>query len=236
MIKPYSVPLLFAHEQAPKSLWCCGGTALLWQSLEGKFIVSGAHVWRELVKQRDQLRGRMSIFIGMAPKVVSLLEVEPVSIDDELDIVVLPAPGITDDRLGKKKFYQTRAWPLAPAIHGETLGTLGFPGEAREPRQFTVETNSFYYENSCAVSTSGANLLIGAFSSEPPMTVVHVNRATKPIANFGGISGAPVFALRAGKPIWVGVIKRGSAGRGIDAGLQATPSHFVQADGTIRRN
>ncbi len=236
MIKPFSVPLLFAHETAPNSLSCCGGSALLWQSLEGRFIVSGAHVWRELVRLRDERRGRRTILIGLAPKVVSLLGVEPVDIDDELDLVVLPAPSAVEACLGKKRFYQTRRWPLAPAVENETLGVLGFPGEVRRPRQYAIETNSFYYENACAVSARGSSLLLGAFSPEPPVTVVHVNRATKPVTAFGGISGAPVFALRAGQPAWVGVIKRGAAGRGVEAGLQATPSGFIQAGGTIRRS
>lgn len=234
MIKPYSVPLVYAHERAPNTLWCCGGTALLWQSLEGKFIVSAAHVWRGLVQQRDQLHGRMSIFIGLAPKVVSLLEAEPISIDDNLDLVVLRAPPETDGQLGKKAFYQTRTWPLAPAADRETLGVLGFPGEIRRSQQFTVETESFYYENTCAVSSRGTNLLIGAFAKEPPMTVVHVDHPVPPITDFGGISGAPAFALRDGRPVWVGVVKRGAAGQGVAAGLQATPCHLVQADGAIQ--
>lgn len=232
LIKPFSVPLLFIHEHAARSLWCCGGTALLWQSLEGRFVVSGAHVWRELARLREERRGRMSICLGMGQRVVSLLEEDPVSIDDELDLVVLRAPAGIDERMGKKQFYRTNAWPLAPAVDGETLGVLGYPGELRHPQEFTVETNSFYYENSCAVS--GRGILIGAFQSEPPVTVVHVNRAVKPVKDFGGISGAPVFALRDGRAAWVGVVKRGAAGSGIEAGIQASPSHWLQADGKIR--
>lgn len=115
---------------------------------------------------------------------------------------------------------------------GETLGILGFPGELRRPTGFTVETNSFYYENTAAVSARG--ILIGAFQAEPPVTVTHINRAVSPVKDFGGISGAPVFALRGGQPAWVGVVKRGADASGIAAGLQTTPSHFIQANGKLR--
>jgi hypothetical protein len=234
MIKPFSAPLLFLHEHAKQKLWGCGGTALLWQTLEGRFIVGAAHVWRELVNQRDNRRGRMSICLGMGQRVISLLEAEPVDINDDLDIVVLHAPAEIDERMGKKAFYRTDIWPLPPAADGETLGVLGFPGELRRPTGFTVETNSFYYENTCAVSTRGTTLLIGAFQEEPPVTRNHIDRAVRPVKDFGGISGAPVFALRGGRPVWVGVIKRGAAGSGIHAGLQASPSHLVQANGKLR--
>ena len=234
MIKPHSVPLVYAHERAAGALWCRGGIALLRQSLEGKFIVSAAHVWRGLVAHRDQLRGRMSIFIGLAPKVVSLLEAEPISIDDDLDIVILRAPPKTDALLGKKAFYQTLTWRQVPAADGETLGVLGFPGEICRSQQFTVEMESFYYENTCAVSSRGTNLLIGAFAAEPPVTVVHVDHPVSAIMDFGGLSGAPAFALRDGKPVWVGVVKQGAADKGISAGLQATLCHYVRADGTLQ--
>jgi hypothetical protein len=233
MIKPYSVPLLFLHEHAQEQLTSCGGTALLWQSMEGRFIVGAAHVWQELIARRDQLRGRMSICIGMGQRVVSLLDIEPVDIDDELDIVVLRAPAEIDERMGKKSFYRANKWPLPPATDGETLGVLGFPGELRTPTGFTVETNSFYYENTCHVSVRGT-LLIGAFPEEPPEIVVHVDFPVNPVKSLGGISGAPVFALRDGQPVWVGVVKRGPEGDGATAGLQATPSHFIQANGKLR--
>lgn len=232
MIKPYSAPLLFLYEEAKQELGGCGGTALLWQTLEGRFIVGAAHVWRELVRQRDSRRGRMSICVGMGQRVVSLLEAEPLDISDELDLVVLRAPSEIANRMGKKAFYRTNVWPLPSALDGETLGVLGFPGELRRPNGFTVETNSFYYENTCAVSTR--TILIGAFQKEPPETVVHIDRAVNPVKDFGGISGAPVFALRGGNPVWVGVVKRGAEGPGVEAGLQASPSHFVQADGKLR--
>lgn len=48
------------------------------------------------------------------------------------------------------------------------------------------------------------------------------------------LSGAPVFALRGGQPVWMGVVKRGAAGNGIEAGLQASPSHLIQAKGKLR--
>lgn len=231
-VKPFSAPLLFLHEHGKEKLQGCGGTALLWQTLEGRFIVSAAHVWEGLVKERDARGGRMSICVGMGQKVVSLLETEPADISDELDLVVLRAPPEIADRMGKRAFYRTNTWPLPPATDGETLGVLGFPGELRKPTGFTVETNSFYYENTCAVSAR--SILIGAFQEEPPVTVTHIDRAVKPLKSFGGISGAPVFALRGSQPVWVGVLKRGAEGAGIEAGLQATPSHFIQADGMLR--
>jgi len=231
MIKPFSAPFLFLHEHTKNKLAGCGGTAFLWQTMEGKFIVSAAHVWLELVKQRDARRGRMSIGIGMHPRVVSLLEAEPVDINEELDLVVLRAPAEITERMGNKAFYRTNTWPLAPALDGETLGVLGFPGELRRPRGLTIETNSFYYENMCAVSAR--SILIGAFQDELPVTVTHTDRAVKPMKSFGGISGAPVFVLRAGQPVWVGVVKRGAAGSGAEAGLQATHAHFIQTDGRL---
>jgi hypothetical protein len=231
-IKPFSAPLLFLHEHTKKKLWICGGTALLWQTLEGRFIVSAAHVWRGLVKERDGRRGRMSICVGTGQRVVSLLEAEPIDISDELDLVVLRAPPEIDERIGKKAFYRTNTWPLAQAMDGETLGVVGFPGELRRPTGFSVETNSFYYQNTCAVSAR--TILIGAFPEEPPEIVTHVSRSVKSLKNFGGISGAPVFALRGDQPVWVGVLKRGAEGSGIEAGIQATPSNFIHANGRLR--
>jgi len=231
MVKPFSVPLLFLHEKAENELWGCGGTALLWQNVEDRFIVGAAHVWNELVKQRDARSGRMSICVGMGNRVVSLLDAEPVDLSKELDLVILRAPPNIEERMGKKAFYRTNTWPLTPAQDGETVGALGYPGELRTPTGFTIETNSFYYENTCAVSTRG--LLIGAFQEEPHVTVTHIDRPVEPVRDFGGMSGAPVFALRGGQPVWVGVLKRGAEGSGIEAGLQATPIHFIQADGTI---
>ncbi|MFZ5497274.1 MAG: hypothetical protein ACOZE5_18280 [Verrucomicrobiota bacterium] len=231
-VKPFSVPLLFLHEHRKKKLWGCGGTALLWQTVVGRFLVGAAHVWLELVKQRDARSGRMSICAGMGERVVSLLEAEPVDLNEELDLVVLRAPPESEERMGKRAFYRTNTWPLPPARDGETVGALGYPGELRTPAGFRIETNSFYYENTCAVSARG--MLIGAFQAEPPDIVVHVDHPVEPVRNFGGMSGAPVFTLRDGQPVWVGVLKRGAECSGIEAGLQATPCHFIQADGTIR--
>lgn len=233
MIKPFSAPLLFAHELAAQTVVSTGGTALLWKPKNGKFIVSGAHVWREFEERQKKVEGRIAIVLGMAGNVVSLAGVQPVDINDDLDIVVLPAPTDIEDRLGKKKFYETPSWPARPARDGETVGILGFPGELRRTQGFTLETNSFYYENTCAVSVRGTNMLIGGFQAEPPVTVVHVSEPTNSVESFGGISGAPVFALRDGAPTWVGVVKRGAEGRGIEAGIQASPSHLVREDGRI---
>ncbi len=229
----FSSPILFIDERADNTLSAIGGTALFWQSIEGKFVITAWHVWSELVRQSHLPGGRMSVGIPIGAKVISLLDAKIVDHDEDLDIAVLFCPGFQKIDMSNKAFHQTTSWPPTPPHDEETVGFIGFPGELRKVRGMTLTCPSIYWEGPCQIGKSGSYLMLGA-PFLPRRRVDHVPNAPE-VSDIGGVSGAPVFALRNGSPQLIGLVKRGTEKAGLESSIQVTPIYRIRSDGKILR-
>src|SRR5213596_2792219 len=89
----------------------CGGSAFLWQSDRGKFLVTAHHVWAafcDLIRERP---GRCLIFYLDGNHAIPIFRVEPVSLDQDLDLAVLAGPGIENLQLDEKAFFPQTRYP-----------------------------------------------------------------------------------------------------------------------------
>src|SRR5439155_18858677 len=167
LIRRYCVPLhAVAHE--PNSTGRAkftGGSALLWETICGRFFVTASHVWRRLAEltQGASAESRLVTYDVNGPVLVH----GPRLIDqsEELDIAVFDAPGIKDFNPAGKAFLQTPGWVTAPAKSGEMIVGCGYPGVGSKFRGRWEFDILVWDHRGCSVSASGRLLrLDGVFS------------------------------------------------------------------------
>lgn len=234
LIRPYCVPLHgVAHE--PNSTGRAkfmGGSALLWETICGRFFVTAAHVWRRLAEltQGSSAESRLITYDVNGP----LLIHGPRLIDqsEELDIAIFDVPGIKDFDPAGKAFLRTPGWVTAPAKSGEMIVGCGYPGAGRKFRQGRWQLDILVWAHRrCTVSESGRLLRLDGGHSEKGEARYFTRE--KPELALPGISGAPLFAVRDTLD-WIGIVRSGCGTPLKGYSILATPSAFVGADGHIR--
>jgi hypothetical protein len=234
LIRRHCIPLHAAGSdpRCAGRLKFTGGSALLWETICGRFFVTACHVWRglaELTQGRSAER-RLLTYDLNGPVLIHL----PRLIDEseELDIAVFDVTGIEDFTPAGKTFLQTPSWPAPPAQSGETIVGCGYPADLRAFVNGQWEQNILAWAHrGCTVSESGRRLLLDAHSGKGEASCF---TKEKPRAlGLPGISGAPLFALRDTLD-WVGVVRSGCGTPPNGYSIQATPSGFVTPDGHIR--
>ena len=236
-IRKYSTPLLYAEEieASHHQIDVIGGSALLWECNGQRFIVTNAHVWIELAtRHAKQVDKRRSVCANLGLGLISLNGATVVDINEELDLAVITHPEFSglDLSTGTKSFYKASNWPPSPAVEGENVGFIGFAGQYRKTEGFTMITDSFYHEEACNIAVGRRKILMGAFRDREPEIRKHAPNVEN-LKDAGGASGAPVFALRAEGPVWIGTVGRGTEQAGSQTSYQATPSNLIRSDGTI---
>lgn len=209
-----------------------GGSALLWESVEGRFFVTAQHVWKELMGlvQSDPLKYMLVTYDSDGPVRIEL----PILVDEseELDLAVFTVKGIKDFTFDGKEFLRALTWPTPPAQDGEMIVGCGYPGAERLFRKGKFENRLFFWAHMhCSVSSSGTRLLL---DGQVGRSKFGYFTETKPKGlSLPGISGAPLFALRHTLD-WVGVVRSG-CGDLEGYSIMATPSSFIGADGRIQK-
>lgn len=184
-----------------------GGSALLWQTMEGRFFVTACHVWRDLWKLIQESAGKYSLIVH---DIVGILRItQPILVDEceELDLAVITFDGIKDYAPGGKAFLQTLRWPTVPAQPGEIVVGCGYPGDARIFRSGQWEQKILFWAfKHFALSKSGTRLLLDGQAGTGEIAYF---TKSKP-GNWGlpGISGAPLFVLR-DTIDWIGTVRSG---------------------------
>ena len=117
LIRRHCVPLhaVASDDHSAGGLKFTGGSALLWETICGRFFVTACHVWRELARltQGSSAERRLLTYDLNGPVLIHL----PRLIDEseELDIAVFNVPGIKEFNPVGKTFLQTLNWPTPPA-------------------------------------------------------------------------------------------------------------------------
>jgi len=232
LIRRHCVPLhAVAHE--PNSTGRAnfiGGSALLWETICGRFFVTAAHVWQRLAEltQGTSTERRLITYDVNGPVLIHGPRL--VDLSEELDIAVFDVPGINDFNPAGKAFLRTPGWVTAPAKSGETPVGGGYPAAGRKFRNGRWHFEILVWAHlRCTVSESGKSLLLDGHSGKGKATYFSKE---KPELALPGISGAPLFALRDTLD-WIGIVRSGCGTPLKGYSILATPSGFVGADGHV---
>jgi hypothetical protein len=238
IIRRHCVPLhivekdISSHNQGGVKF--VGGSALLLETIAGRFFVTASHVWRELMDRAQRFHENCRIVTYELNGPVPLDK--PILIDEseELDLAVFTVSGINNFNLNGKEFLQTSNRPMAAAQSDDIIVGCGYPGNSRlfidGHWEFEI---LFWAHNRCSLSQTGTRLWLDGQSDKGKIT--YSTKAKSRQIALPGISGAPLFALRETLD-WVGVVRSGCGTPLNGYSIQATPSSFVMADGHILKN
>jgi hypothetical protein len=145
LIRRHCVPL-HAVGYEPKStrkVKYTGGSALLWETICGRFFVTAAHVWRRLAEltQRPSAERRLVTYDVNGPVLIH----GPRLIDqsEELDIAVFDVLGIQNFNPAGKAFLRTPGWVTSPAKSGEMIVGAGYPGAGPQVQERAMALGNF---------------------------------------------------------------------------------------------
>ena len=102
----------------------CGGSAFLWQSNRGKFLVLAHHVWAAFRDRILQRPGRHLIFYLDGDHAIPIFGYSPVSVDQDLDLAVLAGPGIENLKLDEKAFFPQPPYARSEVSTGDRLASV----------------------------------------------------------------------------------------------------------------
>jgi len=235
LIRRHCVPLhaIAVDDNLNGGLNITGGTALLWETICGRFYVTAYHVWEKLAELTQGPSPDYHFFTYDLLGPIRIYHPRLIDASEELDLAVFTALGIMDGDPTGKSFLQTHIWPPAPAKSGDMIVGCGYPGDMRMFFKGHWEQNILIWANrKCTVSESGERILLYA---EPGKGQAAYFTRTEPQGlSLPGISGAPLFALRDTLD-WVGVVRSGVGELLNGFSIQATPSGFLHPDGRIRK-
>jgi hypothetical protein len=208
----------------------CGGSAFLWQSEHGRFLVTAHHVWAAFVDRIRERPGRCLIFYLDRDHAIPIFGIKPVSVDYDLDLAVLAGPGIENIKLDEKAFFQQPPYPRSEVATGDRLALCGYPKDLRIAERPYNTIGVVYMQGAAIVGVTGLTIRM---PGNPP----HKFRsaALPSLASFDlpGASGGPVFAFRPWGLEWVGIVKEVASPPHYDVII--APSRFIGDDGIITR-
>jgi len=231
-IQGYGAPLLFVEEIQAHHTSVIGGTGLFLQTPHGRFFLTALHVWTAFLRRANEDGGRAAIVIPDGDTFISLRDALIAGEDHDRDLVLLKSETLSRRHLKTKMFYSPKNWPIPAPRDKETLGFIGYPGEIRKTKGLGIAVASWYLEHPCWIGASGRCLIPGTNLGEERVQVNHVPDPPE-IASVGGSSGAPVFALRDGTPILVGIVTDGSSDQGLQSTLQVETLGHLAPDGSF---
>ena len=219
-----------AEQPSDADLKLCGGSAFLWQSDRAKFLVTAHHVWAEFRDRILERPGRFLIFCLDRDHAIPIFGIEPVSVDQDLDLAVLAGPGIENLKLDEKAFFRQPPYPRSEVSTGDRLALCGYPKDLRIAERPCNTIGIVYMQGSAIVGAAG--LTIRMLGNSPNK---FRSAAVPSLASFElpGASGGPVFAFRDWGIEWVGIVSAGGGPPHYDVII--APSRFIGEDGTITR-
>ena len=207
-----------------------GGSAFLWQTDRGRFLVTAYHVWAEFCDRIRKRPGLCVIFYLDGDHAIPIFGAKLISEDEELDLAVLGGPDIEHLKPDEKTFFRQPAKPPSEVSTGDCLALLGYPKVLRISEMPYNTIGIAYMQGSATVGTYGFRIRM---SGNPP------NRfrtaAVPPLESFElrGMSGGPVFAFRDVGVEWVGIVSEVGVPPVYDVVI--APSRFIGGDGRITR-
>ncbi|MDP3142490.1 MAG: serine protease [Candidatus Omnitrophota bacterium] len=207
----------------------CGGSAFLWQADCTKFLVTAYHVWakfRELILKRD----RCLIFYLDGDHAIPIFGIELVSEDQDLDLAVLGGSGIENLKLDEKAFFRQSAQPSSGVSSGDRLALLGYPKDLRISEKPFNTIGVVYMQGAAIVGKYGLKIRM---SGNPPNKFRSAAVPSLESFELPGTSGGPVFAFRASRVDWVGIVSE--CGVAPHSDVIIAPSRFIGEDGRITR-
>jgi hypothetical protein len=218
-----------AEQASAADVNLCGGSAFLWQSDRGKFLVTAHHVWAAFRDQILQRPGRCLIFYLDGDHAIPIFGVEPVSVDQDLDLAVLAGPGIENLKLDEKAFFRQLPYPRSEVSTGDRLALCGYPKDLRIADRPYNTIGIVYMQGAAIVGAAGLTIRM----PNPPNKFR--SDAVPSLASFElpGASGGPVFAFRPWGIDWVGIVSAVAGPPYHDVII--APSRFIGDDGKITR-
>jgi len=219
-----------AEQPSDADLKLCGGSAFLWQSDRAKFLVTAHHVWVEFRDRILERPGRFLIFCLDRHHAIPIFGIEPVSVDQDLDLAVLAGPGIENLKLDEKAFFRQPPYPRSEVSTGDRLALCGYPKDLRIAERPCNTIGIVYMQGSAIVGAAG---LMIRMPGNPPNKFR--TAAVPSLASFElpGTSGGPVFAFRPWGIDWVGIVSESAGPPHYDVII--APSRFISDDGKITR-
>jgi hypothetical protein len=207
-----------------------GGSAFLWQCDRAKFLVTAYHVWaafRDWILERPD---RCLIFYLDGDHAIPIFGVEPVSLDEELDVAVLTGPGIENLKLDEKAFFRQPPYPRSEVSTGDRLALCGYPKDLRIAEKPYSTIGMVYIQGSAIVGAAGHTIRM---PGNPPNKFR--SNAVPSLSSFElpGTSGGPVFAFRPWGTEWVEIVREVADPLYHDVII--APSRFIGDDGKINR-
>jgi hypothetical protein len=219
-----------AERPSGTDLEICGGSAFLWQSDRGKFLVTAYHVWAAFRDRIHKQPGRCLVFYLDRDHAIPIFGAKPVSVDEDLDLAVLDGPGIENLKLDSKAFFRQPPHPRSEVSTGDRLALCGYPKDLRIPEMPYNTIGTVYMQGSAIVGASGLTIRM---SGNPPNKFRSAAVPSLASLEFAGTSGGPVFAFRPWGIEWVGIVSMGDVPPHYDVII--TPSRFIGDDGKITR-
>jgi hypothetical protein len=218
-----------AEEPGKADFKVCGGSAFLWQSDRGKFLVTAHHVWAAFRNRILQRPGRCLIFYLDRDHAIPIFRVGRVSVDKDLDLAVLGGPGIENLKLDEKAFFRQPPYPRSKVSTGDRLALCGYPKDLRIEKPY--DTIGIVYMQGAAI-VGAAGVMIRMLGNPPNK---FRSAAVPSLASFElpGASGGPVFAFRPWGIEWVGIVSEGAGPPHYDVII--APSIVIGDDGKITR-
>jgi hypothetical protein len=219
------------EQSTDADLRICGGSAFLWQTGTRKFLVTAYHVWatfRNLILKRTSPFG---IFYLDGDHAIPIFGIELVSEDKDLDLVVLAGSGIENLELNEKAFFRQSGQPPSQVSSGDRLALLGYPKDLRIPEEPFNTIGIVYIQGAAIVSKYGLKIRM---PGNPPNKFRSAAVPSLESFELPGTSGGPVFAFRASRVEWVGIVSECSMAPYSDVVI--APSRFIGNDGKIARS
>lgn len=209
-----------------------GATALLWRTVEGKFLVTAYHVWHELHALVTEPNSKHVLYVHGQTQPHLIPNARLVGGSESLDLAVITFDGIESFEPDGKMFYNSLSWPVPRIRSGESILFCGFPGAGRIVKHGNYRQHILGVAfRGCDVS-KGDHLIMASATGDTGVAQYYMPYRPKEM-DVPGVSGAPVFAAREGRVHFVGVVIRGILSPNGDLSIQARPTRFINADGSI---
>lgn len=219
-----------AEQPSEADFKLCGGSAFLWQSDRAKFLVTAHHVWAAFRDRILERPGRCLIFYLDRDHAIPIFGVEPVSVDQDLDLAVLTGPGIENLKLDEKAFFRQPPYPRSEVSTGDRLALCGYPKDLRIAERPYNTIGIVYMQGSAIVGAAGLTIRM---PGNPPNKFRSTAVPSLSSFELPGTSGGPVFAFRPWGIDWVGIVSAVAGPPHYDVII--APSRFIGDDGKITR-
>jgi hypothetical protein len=195
-----------------------------------KLLVTSAHVWTGFQDYKSENpRASLAVLFVNGPGHPEFLD-ESFLIDYDADLDLAVFDTSPKWHVGRKEFYTVFKWPISKAYEGDKIAFLGFAAIGRE---ITHYEGRFSYSSFGLVVTSVSDRKLFIDNSDKENPVLNNFGEVVKKVELGGMSGSPVYVLNAqGNFRLVGFVQMG---RTTDNPIFVTHAHFLNKDGTLKR-